>query len=331
MINWGIIGCGKVTEQKSGPAFSKVAGSRLVAVMRRNRVQAEDYARRHNVPKYYSDPDKLINDNEVNAVYIATPPGSHAEYAIRALKAGKPVYIEKPMAVNYRECVMINETAEKEGLPVYVAYYRRTLPGFELIKKLIDAGEIGKPRFANFQIYNYASEDEKSGNLPWRVIPEISGGGHFFDLGSHQLDFLDYIFGPVLKVSSLAASQGKLYKAEDFVAANFLFRDNIVGTGIWSFSVSREANRDYFEIVGEKGIIKTSTFTYDPIVVVNATGTQEFVNERPENIQFYLIEQIVKALSGGGDVVSTGITAARTSWVLDEVVRDYYEGKGHKI
>ncbi len=330
MINWGIIGCGKVTEQKSGPAFSKVAGSRLVAVMRRNKELAEDYAGRHNVPRYYSDPDELINDNEVNAVYIATPPGSHAEYAIRALKARKPVYIEKPMAANYRECVMINEMAELTGIPVYVAYYRRTLPGFRLIKKLIDAGEIGKPRFANFQIYNYVSEDEKAGNLPWRVIPEISGAGHFFDLGSHQLDFLDYIFGPVLKVSSLAENQGQLYKAEDFVAASFLFRDNIVGTGVWSFSVSREANRDYFEIVGEKGIIKTSTFTYDPIVLVNSAGTQEFVNERPDNIQFYLIEQIVRALSDGGDVVSTGVTAARTSWAMDEVVREYYQGTGLK-
>lgn len=330
MINWGIIGCGKVTEQKSGPAFSKVAGSRLVAVMRRDKALAEDYARRHNVPRFYSDPDQLISDKEVNAVYIATPPGSHADYAVRALKAGKPVYIEKPMAANYRECVMINEMAELTGIPVYVAYYRRTLPGFQLIKKLIDAGEIGKPRFANFQIYNYASEDEKSGNLPWRVIPEISGAGHFFDLGSHQLDFLDYLFGPVLKVSSLTANQGQLYKAEDFVSASFLFRDNIVGNGIWSFSVSREANRDYFEITGDKGIIKTSTFTYDPIVLVNSAGTKEFMNERPENIQFYLIEQIVRALSGEGDVVSTGATAARTSRVLDEVVREYYQGTGLK-
>ncbi len=330
MINWGIIGCGKVTEQKSGPAFNKVSGSRLVAVMRRNRDLAEDYARRHKVPRYYSDAGDLINDKDVNAVYIATPPGSHAEYAIKALKAGKPVYIEKPMAANYRECVMINEAAEKAGLPVYVAYYRRTLPGFLLIKNLIEAGEIGKPRFANFQIYNYASEDEKAGKLPWRVMPEISGAGHFFDLGSHQLDFLDYLFGPVIKVSSMAVNQAGMYRAEDFVAASFLFNDNIAGTGIWSFAASREANRDYFEITGDKGIIKTSTFTYEPIVLVNSSGTKEFANERPENIQLYLIGQIVKALSEGGDVVSTGATGARTSWVLDEVVREYYNGTASK-
>ena len=325
MIKWGIIGCGKVTELKSGPAFSKVAGSVLVAVMRRNAMLAEDYASRHNVPKFYSNADDLINDKEVNIVYIATPPDSHAEYAIKVLEAGKPVYIEKPMALNYKECLKINKTAEKLKLPVFVAYYRRTLPGFLKIKNLIEAGEIGKPRFATFQIFNYPSEDEKAGKLPWRVKPEISGAGHFFDLGSHQLDYLDFVFGPIQKVSSIAINQANNYAAEDFVSASFLFRDNLVGTGIWSFSASPEANRDNFEIVGEKGIIKTSTFTYEPIVLINGNGRQEFDNDRPENIQFYLIEQIVEALSGKGEVVSTGVSAARTSWVMDEIVKEYYK------
>jgi predicted dehydrogenase len=326
MISWGIIGCGKVTELKSGPAFNKVSDSRLLAVMRRNASLAEDYAKRHNVPRYYTAADDLINDKDINAVYIATPPAYHAEYAVKVLEAGKPVYIEKPMALNYRECAIINDTARKYNLPVFVAYYRRTLPGFLKIEELVEAGEIGKPRFVNFQIFNYPSEDEKAGRLPWRVIPEISGAGHFFDLGSHQLDYLDFLFGPVQKVASLVVNQANLYRAEDFISASFLFRNNIVGTGIWSFSVSPEGNRDSFEIIGEKGIIKTSTFTYEPIVLMNGKGCQEFVNERPENIQFYLIEQIVKALSGKGDVVSTGISAARTSWVMDEVVKEYYKG-----
>ena len=134
----------------------------------------------------------------------------------KVLKAGKPVYIEKPMALNYRECLRINETAERLGLPVFVAYYRRTLPGFLKIKNLIEAGEIGKPRFVNFQIFNYPSEDEKAGKLPWRVIPEISGAGHFFDLGSHQLDYLDFLFGPVQKVSSLAVNQANYYSCRRF-------------------------------------------------------------------------------------------------------------------
>lgn len=324
MINWGIIGCGNVTELKSGPAFNKVPGSRLIAVMRRNEELAKDYAARHNVPRVYKHAEELIHDPDINAVYIATPPGSHAGYAVRVLEAGKPVYIEKPMALNYEECLTINDAAKKHNLPVYVAYYRRTLPGFLKIKELVTHGEIGKPLFANFNIFNYPSDDEKAGRLPWRVIPEVSGAGHFFDLASHQLDFLDFLFGPVRKVASVAVNQAGLYKAEDFVSASFLFDENIVSTGIWSFSAAPKVNRDLFEIIGEKGIIKTSTFTYDPIVLINNEGRKEFVNERPENIQYYLIEQIVNALSGKGHVVSTGITAARTSRVMDQVVKEYY-------
>jgi len=324
MINWGIIGCGNVTEVKSGPAFNKVKNSRLLAVMRRNAALAEDYARRHNVPRFYSDAGDLINDHDVNAVYIATPPGSHAEYAIKVLKAGKPVYIEKPMALNYKECVRINKASEKYKLPVFVAYYRRTLPGFLKIKHLIEKGYIGKVRFVQLQIFNYASDNEKTGRLPWRVIPEISGGGHFFDLASHQLDYLDFLLGPVQKVESLALNLGGFYPAEDFVSASFLFPGNITGTGNWCFCVSPDGNRDSLEIFGDEGMIKTSTFSFEPIVLFNKDGRQEFINERPENVQYYLIEQIVNALSGNGQVVSTGITAARTSRVMDEVVRKYY-------
>ena len=326
MINWGIIGCGNVTEVKSGPAFSKVNNSTLVAVMRRNADLAADYARRHNVPVWYTSPDDLINDSNVDAVYIATPPDSHAEYAIKTLKAGKPVYVEKPMALNYRECTMINKAAEKYRLPVFVAYYRRTLPGFLKIKEIIESGAIGKIRFVRLEIYNFLSEDEKAGRLPWRVMPEISGAGHFFDLASHQLDWLDFVFGPVQRVESVALNQAGYYKAEDIVSASFVFPGDILASGTWCFTMSPESNRDSLEIFGEKGMIKTSTFSFEPIVMINENGRCEFENIRPEHVQYYLIEQIVRELSGKGHgVVSTGITAARTSKIMDEVVKEYYK------
>jgi predicted dehydrogenase len=326
MIRWGIIGCGKVTEVKSGPAFSKVKNSQLVAVMRRDAALAEDYARRHNVPKFYSSADDLINDSEVDAVYVATPPESHAEYAIKVMKAGKPVYIEKPMALNYKECERINRAAEKYKMPVFVAYYRRTLPGFLKIKELIDNGAIGKVRFVRIEIYSFLSEEEKAGRLPWRVIPEISGAGHFFDLASHQLDWLDFVFGPVEKVESVVLNQAGLYKAEDFVSASFVFSRNIAVSGTWCFTMAQVSNRDSLEIFGEKGMIKSSTFSFEPIVLINENGLQEFLNERPVHVQYYLIDQIVKELSGEGQgVVSTGVTAARTSRVMDKVVKEYYK------
>jgi predicted dehydrogenase len=327
MINWGIIGCGNVTEVKSGPAFNKVKDSQLVAVMRRNSALAEDYARRHNVPKFYSKASDLINDKNIDAVYIATPPETHAEYAIEVIKARKPVYIEKPMAVTHSECIRINRTAEKYKVPVFVAYYRRALPGFLLVKDLIEKGSIGDIRFIEIELFKPPTEDEKNGKPSWRVDPKMSGGGHFFDLASHQLDYLDFLFGPVQKVKSIALNQAGLYKAEDLVSAEFIFSNNIIATGTWCFSVSAESSRDSIEIIGNKGSIKFSTFSFEPIILKNASGSQEYINERPEHVQYYLIEKIVQSLLGKGSSPSTGISAARTSKVLDDVVAEYYSGK----
>jgi predicted dehydrogenase len=325
MINWGIIGCGNVTEVKSGPAFNKVKNSRLVAVMRRDRVLAEDYAKRHNVPRFYTNADDLINDKEIDAIYVATPPGSHAEYAISAIKAGKPVYIEKPMAVNHAECLKIIKASEEYNVPAFVAYYRRALPGFLKVKELIENGSIGKVHFLQMQLFKYPSEDEKAGKLPWRVDPRVSGGGHFFDLACHQLDYLDFVFGPVENVNSITLNHAGLYKAEDYVTAEFTFQNNIAATGTWCFSVAKGCDRDLIEIFGDKGSITFSTFSFENIVLRNNSGSKEFINERPEHVQYNLIAKIVQALEGNGSSPSTAITGARTSKVMDEIVAAYYK------
>jgi predicted dehydrogenase len=324
MVRWGMIGCGSVTEVKSGPAFSKVEGSTLMAVMRRNRELAEDYAHRHRVPRVYSDAGDLINDRDIDAVYIATPPGSHMEYALRTIEAGKPVYIEKPMALNYAECKKINDAALKRGIPVFVAYYRRALPGFLKVSELINNGSIGTVRLVQIQLFKAPSDEEKEGRLPWRVDPSISGGGHFFDLASHQLDYLDYLFGPVKGVKATVLNQGRLYSAEDFVDAEFIFENGIVCSGTWCFNASPQSNRDTIEFIGTEGYISFSTFSFVPILLVNGKGKQEFVNERPEHVQYNLIEKIVEEIEGNGISPSTGISGARTSGVMDEVVREYY-------
>ena len=325
MIKWGIIGCGNVTEVKSGPAFNKVKDSQLIAVMRRDAAKAEDYARRHKVPKFYTDASQLINDPEINAVYVATPPDSHARYAIMSIEAGKPVYIEKPMAVNYEECLKINRAAKKHKVPVFVAYYRRALPGFLKVQELINNGAVGKVRFVQIRLFKTPTDDEKNGKLSWRVDPHVSGGGHFFDLASHQLDYLDFLFGPIQKVKSFALNHASFYSAEDYVSAEFLFPDNIAGTGLWCFSVSPECERDSIEIFGENGVLKFSTFSFEPIVLTSKSGRQEFVNEHPENVQYYLIKQVVEELTGKGSSSSTGISGARTSKIMDEIVYEYYK------
>lgn len=320
-IRWGIIGCGNVTEVKSGPGFQKAEGSALVAVMRRNGELAEDYAKRHNVPKWYDDADKLINDPEVDAVYVATPPGSHKEYALKCAAAGKPVYIEKPMALNYEECKEMIETCEKAGVPLFVAYYRRGLPRFAKVKELIEGGAVGEIRLVNIRYQNKPLKIENN-NLPWRVIPEISGGGIFVDIACHTLDVLDYILGPIKEVKGNASNQAKLYSAEDMVTASFVYENGIHGTGSWCFSAFE--NFDNVEIVGTKGKLSFSTFGSEPIILTTEDGSKEYPVENPKHIQQPLIQTIVDELNGKGVCPSKGISASRTSWVMDQIIRGYY-------
>jgi len=211
-IHWGIIGCGDVTEVKSGPGFQKAQHSRLVAVMRRSGELARDYAQRHGVPRWYDDAQALIHDPDVDAVYIATPPAFHKEYTLLSAQAGKPVYVEKPMALNFEECQLMIEACQAARVPLFVAYYRRALSRFLKVKELIDAKASGEPRFVTINLYQPLSPEELSPNtLPWRVIPEVAGGGRFVDLASHMLDFLDYLLGPIRFVQGFASNQAQRY------------------------------------------------------------------------------------------------------------------------
>jgi predicted dehydrogenase len=324
-IKWGIIGCGNVTELKSGPAFNKVEDSKLVAVMRRNADLAQDYAQRHNVSKFYSDASELINDSEVNAVYIATPPDSHALYAIEAMKAGKSVYVEKPMARNYAECMEMIRVSEETGMPLHVAYYRRTLPAFLKVKELVDNGSIGKPLTVNIKLYKaFGERDKFPDKQSWHVNPEIAGAGHFYDLASHQFDFLDFVFGPVTKVNGVARNIAGYYKAEDTVSAAFSFDSGVVGSGSWCFVVDEKSEEDSIEIHGTNGKIKFSCFDLGDVELTTKEGTQKFSFTNPENVSFLLVQQLVGALQGKNDCVSTMYSAARTNYVLEEIVKSYY-------
>lgn len=321
-VRWGIIGAGNVCERKSAPAMNKIPHSRLVAVMRRTASKAEDYARRHSVPKWYDDADQLINDPEVNAIYIATPPDSHAEYTVRAAKAGKPVYVEKPMARTYAECQTMIEACKAAGVPLYVAYYRRTLPQFLRIKEYIDSGKIGTVRFLNIQLFQsrhtgLIADSEEN----WRVFPDIAGGGYFYDLASHQLDYLDFVFGPIREVRGLKTNQAGRYPAADLVTGSFLFESGIVANGLWCFSSAEVAEKEEITIVGDQGLIRFATFGNPEIRLETDRKEVESVTlPPPENIQHLLIEQVVEALRGEREtVVSTGVTASRTNWVMEQI------------
>lgn len=317
-IRWGIIGCGDVTEIKSGPAFQKAEGSELVAVMRRNGNLAGDYAKRHNVPKWYDDADKLINDLDVDAVYIATPPSTHKKYTIETAKAGKPVYVEKPMAISYKECLEMIEACRRLNVPLFTAYYRRAMPHFRKIKELIDDKTIGQVRTINIQFNQKPSEKDLIGQMGWRVNPAISGCGYFCDLASHMLDFLIFTFGKITDARGIVSNKAKLYKAEDTVTALFQFENGMHGVGHWCFCANE--NLDRTEIVGSKGKIIYSSFDVSPIILQCSDKREEFSISNPEHVQQPLIQLIVNELLGRGESPSNGITGAETSRIMDLIL-----------
>ncbi len=321
-IRWGIIGCGNVTEVKSGPGFQKATHSALVAVMRRSAALAEDYARRHGVQQWYDNAQALIADPEVDAVYVATPPASHMEYTLACARAGKPVYVEKPMARNLAECEAMLDACRSADVPLFVAYYRRGLPRFLKIKELIASGAIGQVRLVTVTLRQRpAPDDADPSRRPWRVVPEIAGGGKFLDLASHTLDFLDYLLGPLTRVKGLAANQAGLYPAEDIVTATWEFASGALGTGGWCFTA--ENDLDVTEIAGSRGAITFATFGAEPISLTTAAGITHFAIENPVHVQQPLIQTIVDELNGMGRCPSTGVTAARTTRVMDEVLREW--------
>ena len=316
-INWGIIGCGNVTEVKSGPAYQKVKGFELKAVMRRNKEKLIDYAQRHHIEKYYTDAYQLINDKEI---YIATPPDSHKEYALKVAEAGKPCCIEKPMAPNYEDCLAITEAFKKQGIPLFVAYYRRSLPRFLQVKRWIDEAAIGEVRHINWH-YSCAPRDiDLSKEYNWRTDAEIAKGGYFDDLACHGLDLFIYLLGDIEKALGVGTNQLGLYSAKDAVSASWIHKNGITGSGSWNFGAHHY--EDEVQIIGSKGTIIFSIFKNEAIELDSKTIQDEIFIEHPEHIQLPHVENMKKYLFGEiSKHPSTGKTATHVAWVMDEILR----------
>jgi len=319
-INWGIIGCGDVTEVKSGPAFKKVAGSDLVAVMRRDPAKARDYAKRHGISRWYDNAGELINDPAVNAIYVATPPSSHEQYTLAAIDAGKPVYVEKPMAIDHAAALRMATAAAEKKVKLVVAHYRREQPRFKKIKELIAGNTIGQPLLVRLEFSKPPMSKEQLADQQanWRIVPSISGGGLFHDLGTHQLDLLTFLFGPVKKATGVAVQQGHGYSADDMVAASLLFQSGVVLSGSWCFNAP--AAQDYCHIIGTKGSIGFSVFSTDSITLYTGGDTATLTFDPLQHVQQPMIDAVVRYFLDEGPNPNTGWEGAEIMRLMEAVV-----------
>jgi predicted dehydrogenase len=318
MIRWGIIGCGNVTEVKSGPGFQKADGSTLVAVMRRDAARARDYAGRHNVPRWYSDAGALIADREVDAVYIATPPSSHKEYLLKVARAGKPVLVEKPMALSADECETMIAACRQAGVPLRVAYYRRKLPRFEKMREIILSGAIGEPRAVDIRQFRRPDAHPQQG---WKVDPAINGGGFFVDMQTHALDWLHHVFGRLRETAGVAVNAARIYGAEDTVSCSLLFENGVVASGLFAYSIARE--EESVTVHGSEGEVSMGFFRPSEVRLVRRGEVETFQLPDPPHVHQPLIQAFVNELNGGPVLDSTGETALETARAVDEILRRY--------
>jgi len=320
-IRWGIIGCGDVTEVKSGPAFNKINQSKLVAVMRRDGAKAADYAKRHQVPKWFDDATQLINDPEVNAIYIATPPLQHEAYTIEALKAGKPVYVEKPMTLDAEAAQRMTDAANTLNVKLCVAHYRRAQPMFLKVKELLAANMIGDIRLVRLKMLQSPNPSliAKTANN-WRINPAISGGGLFHDLAPHQLDLMTYYFGAVKNAIGIATRQQEDTEVDDLVSGNIIFENGVVFSGDWCFSVAPQDEADLCSIFGSTGHINFPMFG-NKITVTTNQSTEEYSFEPLAHVQQPMIEKVVDYFLGKGPNPCSGEDALITMKLMDDFTK----------
>ena len=312
-INFGIIGCGDVTEKKSGPAFQKVEGSKLLAVMRRNEEKLIDYATRHNVEKYSTNYLDLLKDKDIDAIYIATPPNMHHFYTLEAAKYGKAVYVEKPMAISVVECEEMIKVCKDNNVPLFVAYYRREQEKFKKAKEIILSGEIGEVRAFNYLYTSKIPDIEPNRN--WLVTKEISGGGMLYDIGSHMIDIIIYFFGEINMATGISTNQSKVFGVNDVTTGILEFKNKVQGSIQLSFNGNE--SKDELVIIGSEGTMKLSIMSNDNLIVTKNDKTYEFSFDAMEHVQMPYIKRVVDTLLGKDNYDATGIYGLKTQEVLE--------------
>lgn len=344
-VGWGIVGCGDVADRKSGAAFSQVPGSQLVAVMRRDGAAAESFARRHGAAHWSTRADEVIAHPDVHAVYIATPPARHLEYALAVAAAGKACLVEKPAGRCLAEFRQMVEAFSRADLPLFVSYYRRHLPRFLKVKEILGSGSLGRIVAINYRM------DKRPRDKAWALDVEQSGGGHFYGLAGHVLDLFDDWFGPLEYTGSAASNSIPRYTTEDAVSLSFRTPAGAVGAAAWNFAASQSG--DVLTIDGTRGRITLRGTAIDKPLRVDYEHDARIRLCRTRAERLYcqlrqrlglpardvyrfdpvqvphqpLIEDITDRLAAGDNGRGSADAPLRTAQLVDRVLAPYYGGR----
>jgi 1,5-anhydro-D-fructose reductase (1,5-anhydro-D-mannitol-forming) len=304
MLNWIVIGIGDIATRRVIPAIQAEAGSRLYGLVTRDPAKAAPYNARA-----WPTLNEALADPAVQAVYIATPVFLHAPQTIQSLRAGKHVLCEKPMAMNEAEARSMVQVAEETGRTLGVAYYRRMYPKLQRAKQLLDAGVIGKPVLA--ELTSHAWFDEKQSGRSWLIDPALAGGGPLYDIASHRIDVLNFLFGQPLRVSAHLSNAVHHYAVEDNATLMIEYAGGV--RGIVDVRWHSKVKRDECRIRGTEGEMELSPLNGPELIY--PSGRENLPPHA--NLHYPMIKNFVDAVLDKAPLVASGGSSIWTDWVIE--------------
>ena len=314
-VRWGIVGCGDVVRRRVAQAIFDEPNSEIVGACRRNSKSLAEFCHRFGVPKSFEQDKDLFHDSEIDAVYIATPVNIHLPQTIAAAEQGKHVLVEKPMAMSTVECNEMIAVCRANHVKLGVAYYRRFYPVVARIKEVLASGEIGELLSINFTTAAaFAIDPHEDGY--WRVIPEQGGGGALMDIGSHRIDLMLHMFGPIEQVRCLCGTVAANYSAENCVSAVMRFRNGVHGNLQCFFGSSIDP--DEFTLTGTKGRIVSAPLNGGDLKIQTASTSREESHPPCNNFNLPLIADFVRAIKEDRDPMITGDNGRDVNQVIEQ-------------
>ncbi|OGU48384.1 MAG: hypothetical protein A2080_12340 [Ignavibacteria bacterium GWC2_36_12] len=317
-LRWGLIGCGDISKKRIAPALKTLEQCELLAVARANHALAESFAKEFGANRWYKSWQDLIADEEIDAVYIATPVYLHAEQTIAAAKAGKHVLCEKPMALDAKDCESMIETCKKNNVILGVAYYRHFYPVIKRAKEIILSGEIGEPTVVEIQAFEWY--DRKPGEPRyWLLEKEKSGGGPMMDFGCHRIEVLQHLFGNVKEMQSQLFNVHFKREVEDTAYVSLLF-ENHTHAIIRVTHAAYEA-QDTLDIFGTKGSIHIPVLNGGTMIVKTEKSERTEHHPPHQNVHQPLIEDFTNAVLENRNPAVDGLIGRDVTLILDNIYK----------
>jgi len=308
MINWLVIGIGDITTKRVIPAIQAEPRSRLYGILTRDPAKAAPYQAR-----VWTELDEALGDASIDAVYVASPVFLHAPQTIAALRAGRHVLCEKPVALDYGQALEMVRTAKETGRTLGIAYYRRMYPKLQRAKALIEAGAIGRPVLCEVHCHGWFNDED--GRRPWLLDPARAGGGPLFDIGSHRIDAVNFLLGQPVAASAHLSNVVHRNPVED--AATVLIEYANGARGMVDVRWHSRVVRDEFRVIGTEGEMVLTPLNAPELTY---PGGRESRPPHP-NFHYPCVENFVAAVLDGAHLYAGGESSICTDWVTEQALR----------